>query len=214
MQAKPFILGVTGGSASGKTHFLRQLLSHFGPGEVCLISQDHYYKKIEEVPIDANGVRNFDTPVSINAAQYRADILSVAAGTTVSKEEYTFNNPMLIPQVLTFKCSPIILLEGLFVFYFEEIASLINLKVFIDAQEHVKLRRRIVRDNLERGYDLDDVLYRYEHHVAPTYDRYVKPYKQDSDIIIPNNTSYDKGLAVLVGYLKQQIAERQELVQM
>ena len=205
MQGKPFVLGVTGGSASGKTHFLRRLLDSFSPEEVCLISQDHYYKPIHEVPKDPNGISNFDVPQAIDVVRYRQDIQAVQSGLVVQKLEYTFNNPSIVPQTLTFKPSPIILLEGLFVFYAEEISSLIDLKVFIDAREHVKLRRRIVRDAMERGYDLDDVLYRYEHHVSPTYDLYVEPFKHEADLIIPNNKGFDRGLEVLVSFLKERI---------
>jgi uridine kinase len=204
----PFVLGVTGGSASGKTHFLRQLLARFGQGEVCLMAQDHYYKTEDQVPLDSNGVRNFDNPVAIDAALYREHIVAVRGGQTVHKQEYTFNNPLIVPQVLEFTPSPILLLEGLFTFYFHEIEQLIDLKVFIDAEEPVKLRRRIERDNIERGYNLADVLYRYEHHVAPTYYHFVQPYKGKADLVIPNNTGFDRALEVLVLYLKQKIAER------
>lgn len=206
--AQPFVLGVTGGSASGKTHFLRQLLSQFGPGEVCLMSQDHYYKTIDQVPIDSNGIHNFDNPVAIDAAQYRADILGVRSGNTVYKQEYTFNNPLVVPQTLEFTPCPIILLEGLFTFYYPEVAELIDLKVFIDAEEAVKLRRRIVRDNLERGYDLNDVLYRYEHHVAPTYYHYVQPFRAEADLVIPNNHGFQMAMDVLVHYLRKIVDER------
>ena len=205
---KPFVLGVTGGSASGKTHFLRQLLSHFSPGQVCLMSQDHYYKTIDQVPIDKNGVHNFDNPVTIDAAKYAEDIAAVKSGVAVDKLEYTFNNPLVIPQMLRFVPSPIILIEGLFVFYYPEVANLIDLKVFIDAEEAVKLRRRIVRDNVERGYDLNDVLYRYEHHVAPTYYHYVQPFRAEADIVIPNNHGFDRSMDMVVHYLKKVCAER------
>jgi uridine kinase len=205
----PYVVGVTGGSGSGKTHFLRQLLSHFEPGQVCLMPQDHYYKAIHLVPTDANGIQNFDVPVAIDSEQYRTDILAVRAGQTVQKKEYTFNNPLILPQILAFAPSPIILLEGLFTFYFPEVADLIDLKLFIDAKEAVKLRRRIARDNRERGYDLDDVLYRYEHHASPTYDYYVKPFSQEADFVIPNNKGFDKALDIIVLHLKNVIADRQ-----
>jgi uridine kinase len=108
--------------------------------------------------------------------------------------------------MLTFQPAPIIVVEGIFVFYFPEIRNLLDLKVFIDAEEHIKLKRRIRRDGQERGYDLEDVLYRYEKHVAPTFDRFIKPFRTEADIIVPNNHSFDKGLEVMVGFLKAKIA--------
>lgn len=202
---KPFIVGITGGSASGKTTFLRRLLASFLPEDICLISQDNYYRSRDMQPKDANGVVNFDLPSSIDQVQYSQDILKISQGQTVSRKEYTFNNPAVIPKDLTFKPAPIVVVEGIFVFYFEEVARLLDLKVYIDAKEYVKLQRRIIRDKVERGYDLDDVLYRYTHHVAPTFEKYIKPYKQDADLIIPNNQNFEKGLDVLVSFLNNKI---------
>ena len=198
---KPYIVGITGGSASGKTTFLNKLLTSFSPENVCLISQDNYYKSREHQTSDLNGVTNFDLPSCIDDKAYAHDVLRVSRGETVYRTEYTFNNPNIIPKQLEFKPAPIVVVEGIFVFYFEEIAKLLDLKVYIDAKEYIKLQRRIVRDKVERGYDLDDVLYRYTHHVAPTYEKYIKPYKNDADIIIPNNNNFEKGLEVLTTFL-------------
>jgi uridine kinase len=198
----PFIVGITGGSASGKTMFLKSLLKHFPKDEICLVSQDNYYKDRHLQPKDENGVENFDTPQSIEFDDYARDIKMLKNGEPVSRKEYTFNNPNVVPKMLDFKPSKIVVVEGLFVFYFPELVKLLDLKVFIDAKDYVKLKRRIMRDNSERGYDLDDVLYRYEKHVAPTYEKYIDPFKYDADIIIPNNNKFDKGLEVLVSYLK------------
>jgi uridine kinase len=204
---KPFILGITGGSASGKTTFLRKLLASFAPEDICLISQDNYYRPRELQPIDPNGVVNFDLPASIDHEAYSQDIFKISEGEIVTRKEYTFNNPSIIPKDLTFRPAPVVLVEGIFVFYFEDVAKLLDLKVYIDAKEHVKLHRRIIRDKVERGYDLDDVLYRYTEHVAPTYAKYIEPYKQDADLIIPNNNTFERGLEVLVSFLNSKISE-------
>ena len=86
--------------------------------------------------------------------------------------------------------------------YDQEIAKVLDLKVFIEAKDYIKLKRRIIRDDKERGYDLDDVLYRYEHHVMPTYDKYIKPYKLDADIIIPNHTDFREAMDVLSSFIR------------
>ncbi|RDV15129.1 uridine-cytidine kinase [Pontibacter diazotrophicus] len=202
---KPFIVGITGGSASGKTTFLNQLLTSFSPENVCLVSQDNYYKAREFQTKDLNGVVNFDLPSCIDDKAYAHDILKLSQGETVYRTEYTFNNPNVVPKQLEFKPAPIVVVEGIFVFYFEEIAKLLDLKVYIDAKEYIKLQRRIVRDRIERGYDLEDVLYRYTHHVAPTYEKYIKPYKNDADIVIPNNNHFERGLEVLTTFLNAKI---------
>lgn len=209
---KPFIVGITGGSASGKTLFLNQLLSRFDEKDICLVSQDNYYYPREQQPIDSKGIRNFDMPESIDFKAFARDIQTLKEGKTVIKEEYTFNNPNVTPRMLEFKPAPIIVVEGIFVFYYPEVFNLLDLRVFIEAKEYIKLKRRIIRDNEERGYDLDDVLYRYENHVAPTYERFIKPFKEDADIVIPNNVGFERGLEVLAAFMKNKIVESGSLV--
>lgn len=205
MMTKLYIIGITGGSASGKTLFLNTLLRSFPNKEICLISQDNYYRARELQPIDDMGVKNFDTPNSIDYEQFAHDIRELLAGRTVSKLEYSFNNPSAKPEVLTFSPAPIIVVEGIFVFYYPEVASLLDLKVFIDAKEYIKLSRRIIRDRDERGYDLEDVLYRYDRHVAPTYEKYIAPFKSDADLVIPNNNHFKNAMDVLVVYLNHKL---------
>jgi uridine kinase len=204
----PYIIGITGGSASGKTFFMKSLIDSFGENEVTRISQDNYYRPIHEIPRDENGVENFDLPETIDHHLFAEHIAVLRAGREVHQKEYTFNNPLITPKILVFEPRPIIIVEGIFVFYFQDIARLIDLKVFVDAKEHVKIKRRIIRDNNERGYDLDDVLYRWEHHVAPTYDKFIEPLKSEADIIINNNSRFETGLEVLVGFLKKKLEQQ------
>ena len=201
----PFIIGITGGSASGKTYFLNNLLQQFDENQICLISQDNYYLPRDQQPVDANGVENFDTPQSIDAHAFAQDIKKIKAGEDVSRLEYTFNNPGINPGMLHYKAAPIVIIEGLFVMYFKEINDLLNLKLFISAKAHVKLKRRIIRDKIERGYELDDVLYRFEQHVMPAYDRYVEPLRHEADLVIPNNRGFDQALKVLAGFLRSKL---------
>jgi uridine kinase len=205
MRASPYIIGVSGGSGSGKTYFLNQLISAFSTNEICLFAQDNYYRSREEQPIDENGWKNFDLPESIDYQQYAHDLRLLRQGQEVRRLEYTFNNPNKIPQMLVFKPLPIILVEGIFVFYYKEVAQLIDLKIFIEAKDHIRIKRRILRDNQERGYDLNDVLYRYEKHVMPAYEKYIEPYKNEADFIVPNNQHFDKALEVIITFLKEKI---------
>jgi len=204
----PFIIGITGGSASGKTLFLRQLIERVGEENLCLLSQDNYYKDRDQQPVDDKGVKNFDLPESIDFDDFVRDIGSLKRGEVVSRKEYTFNNPNTPQKILNFNPAPILIVEGIFVFYVQEVVNLLDLKLFIDAKEHIKLKRRIVRDNEERGYDLDDVLYRYEHHVSPTYYKYIEPYKDTADLIIPNNLDFKVAMDVICNFLINKIKDR------
>src|SRR5690606_39398277 len=111
---KPYLVGITGGSASGKTLFLDRLLNFFNPDQICLISQDNYYKARNLQPIDDMGIPNFDTPESIDFQQYAEDIRKTQNGETVARQEYTFNNPNKTPKMLTFEPDPVVLVEGIF----------------------------------------------------------------------------------------------------
>jgi uridine kinase len=204
---KPYIIGITGGSASGKTLFLTSLMRHFKKEDICLISQDNYYKTIDRVPKDENGVDNFDLPDSIDFELFAQHITDLKNGKIVNIKEYTFNNVAAQDKILEFKPAPIIVVEGIFVFTNPVVAAMLDLKIFIDAKEYIKIKRRIVRDNHERGYDLSDVLYRWENHVAPTYEKYIKPKKQYADIVVNNNDNFDNGLKILTSYIKEVLKE-------
>jgi len=202
---KPLIIGITGGSGSGKSFFVKELVKKFTREQVCLITQDHYYRDRDEQPVDDKGIKNFDKPESIDDDKFFGDISSLISGQKIEILEYTFNNPEITPKNIVFTPAPVLVLEGLMVFYWEKIRSLINLSVFIEARDLIKVKRRIIRDAQERGYDLDDVLYRYEHHVAPFYHDHLEPLKKEVDIIIPNNQDFKKGLSVLEGYIRNYL---------
>ncbi|MEP4093866.1 uridine kinase [Reichenbachiella sp.] len=202
----PYIVGITGGSASGKTLLLNELKKSFKETDLCVLSQDNYYKPLAEQYVDDHGIENFDIPSSIDHEAFAHDIERLKNGETIEVKEYMFNNSDREPGVLTHKPAPILVIEGIFVFYFQDVAEKLDLKVFVDARDHLMIKRRILRDAKERGYDLEDVLYRFENHIMPAYKKYIKPYKHDSDIIIPNNNdSFKNGLGVLTGFLKSKI---------
>ncbi|HEY3403523.1 MAG TPA: uridine kinase [Ohtaekwangia sp.] len=202
---KPYTIGITGGSGSGKTYFIRSLSSRFSEDELCLISQDHYYKPRHLQIKDEKGVENFDLPESIDREKFHDDILRLKNGEVLEKKEYTFNNAKANAKTLVFKPAPILLIEGLFVQHFPEIEQELDLKIFIEAKDHLKLSRRIRRDNEERGYDLDDVLYRYQYHVMPVYESFIKPLKHAADIVIPNNHHFERALELLTGSLRYHL---------
>jgi len=204
---KPFVIGVTGGSGSGKTYFIRRIKENFSEEEICVLSLDNYYKARENQNTDKRGVRNFDLPDSIDKKDFHTDLTKLIQGEVVNRMEYTFNNELVNPDMLTFKPAPIIIVEGLFVFHYKRIRELLDLKIYLHAKENLKIIRRIKRDKIERNYPLDDVLYRYEKHVMPTFEKYIQPYIEKADLVINNNKDLEKGMLVLIGFLKQKLLE-------
>lgn len=199
---KPFITGITGGSGSGKTFFIKKISEKFSTQQLCVISQDHYYKPRETQPVDENGITNFDLPQCIDRESLYSDVLKLKSGENVIKKEYTFNNPNTKAKALRFDSTPLIIVEGLFVQYFQEINELLDLKIFLVSDPKIKLERRITRDGEERGYDKKDVIYRFENHVLPIYKSLIEPLMFECDIVIPNNKNFNQALSIVTSYLK------------
>lgn len=205
---KPYIIGICGGSASGKTFLLNQLLNQFTEDQVTLVSQDNYYRPLEDQHRDEEGLVNFDHPDSVDLDKLHTDLKALMEGKTLHIKEYTFNNPKVHARTLELRPNPIILVEGLFVYYRQDLAQLIDLKVFVEADEHVKLTRRLRRDHTERGYTIESILRDYDKFVAPMYHRYVAPSKQIADLIVLNNRRMYKAIQVLVHHLHSILAEK------
>ena len=203
---KPYIIGITGGTGSGKTRFKDVLLEGFGPDEITCIAQDDYYRPREHQLVDKNGEYNFDRPESIDYEHFASDLTALSEGKTVETQEYTFNTPDVVPDILVRHSAPVILVEGIFIFHYEKIAKLLDLRVFVDAKDYIKLQRRLKRDREERGYDADDVLYKYENHIMPSYQKYIAPHKEESDLVVPNNTDFAGAVAVLKAFIQAKIA--------
>ena len=199
------MVGIAGGSASGKTSFLKRLKNGLPPGSVSIISQDNYYKPKSEQSKDENGEVNYDLPTSIDKDTFFRDLQQLLAGNPIRFKEYTFNNDGAKPHVITVQPAPIIVVEGLFVFHYPEIRHLIDLRIYLDVREEIKLQRRIKRDRDERGYPENVVRYQWEHHVLPSFKKFLKPYRDDSHIIITNNITFDKGLGVLTDHLRYRL---------
>ncbi len=199
---KPFIIGIAGGSGSGKTTFKKKLAELFDDTELCVISQDEYYKTDNAQVIDENGVTNYDLPTSIDNAAFTEAVQQLIDGKTVTREEYTYGNPDIVPKMFVFKPAPVIFVEGLFVFHHSSINDMLDFRIFVDAKDVFKVARRIRRDAVERGYDLTDVLYRYENHVMPSFDKYIAPYRDACDIIVNNNTNFEKSIDMVAAYIR------------
>ena len=199
---KPYIVGICGGSASGKTFLLNQLREQLKDLTIGEVSQDNYYKPLEDQVKTPEGLVNFDHPDSLLLEELYVDMDQLIQGKSITREEYTFNNPIATASMLKIDPSPVIILEGLFIYHLPELRRLIDLKVFVEAEEHIKLARRLRRDISERGYSLESILTDYTKFVAPMYERYVEPTKRECDLIIPNNRHMYKAINVLVNHVR------------
>jgi uridine kinase len=205
MNNKPFIIGIAGGSGSGKTFFLNCFLHHFKNDQITLVSQDDYYVPVGEMTQEENKRYNFDLPSTIESDQFCMDIRKLISGETVYKKEYNFNNPLAVVKMMEINPAPIIIVEGLFILHFREIEALLDHRIFIEADEHIALARRIKRDGLERGYSEEDVLYKWHNHVAPAYVEFLLPYRDGCEQIIHNNSNEAEDMIRITNEISEEL---------
>lgn len=206
---KPFIIGITGGSGSGKTFFLKCFLEHFADDEVSLVSQDDYYIPVaHNMTKEENKLYNFDLPATIDHHHFEDDISRLINGETIKKKEYTFNNPDIVPRILEIRPAPILIVEGLFILHFKKIAELIDLKIFIESDNGIALGRRLKRDLAERGYSHDDAMYKWQNHVVPAYEEFLLPYKNECDQVIVNNSHEAQDIICVTEAISKQLRKQ------
>ncbi len=202
-EKSPYIIGVAGGSASGKTSILRDLSNSELSDSIAIVSQDNYYIERDQQFVDENDVVNFDLPSAIDADHFCEDLMALQRGESIQKTEYTFNNDSKEPSEIIVQSAPVIIVEGLFIF--QQISSKLDYCVFVEADAGVRLKRRIRRDFEERGYPESDVRYRWEHHVQPADGKYLQPYKSECDLIIDSSESYHRDFEVLKEHIRKLI---------
>jgi uridine kinase len=202
---KRIVIGISGGSGSGKSRFVNNLAGRFSKKELSVISMDNYYNPRETQSYDKNGIQNFDLPGSLDSKAFAKDLKLLIKGKEVEKKEYVFNNAKKKPKMLRFTPAPIILVEGLFVFHYKAVAKLLDYKLFIEAGDDLKVIRRIKRDGVERNYPMDDVIYRYAEHVSPSYKSFIEPYKETADIVVNNFKDFEKGMEIIEGFVRSRL---------
>jgi len=201
---KNLIFGIVGCSGSGKSHIVNYVKSNFDLDVISILLQDNYYKRREDQKKDSDGNYNFDLPSSFLEDELFNDLKKIKNNSIVERLEYTFNNLKILPKKIIVKPRSIILVEGMFLFYYKNFQKLIDRKIFIDVDQNVGLKRRINRDLAERGYDKKNVLYKYNNHVIPSYNKYILPYKNDADLIVNNTKNDNEAAKLTLDYIRTE----------
>lgn len=202
MTQRPYLVGISGGSASGKTRFLKALSEQFAFKDVCIVSQDNYYKPALEHARDENGHINYDLPQCIDLDRFYTDLHALMTGKSIEIQEYRFQHKEQFGRTLTLAPAPIIITEGLFIFYEERIRNLFDLKIFIEANTEIQYKRRLKRDTEERNIPADFVKYQWDMHVMPAFNEFLFPYKELADVVINNNYNFDNSLQVMKNHFQ------------
>ena len=179
------IIGICGGTGSGKTTMARALVDRIGVDEVNLIEQDSYYKNLASLPLDERRFANFDHPDSLDIDNLASDLKSLKAGNTVEIPVYDFTTHTRRKDPLVISPKPVTILEGILILSIPALREQMDIKVYLDTSSDTRLLRRIRRDIKERGRTLDQTLLQYEKTIRPMHHEFVEPTKEFADIVIP-----------------------------
>ena len=182
---EPVIVGIAGGSASGKTTFAKAIIDALGPDHVSLIGHDSYYKELSHMSIDERSATNFDHPASLDTSLLIHHINMLKRGHDVHVPIYDFATHSRTGATQLVTPSRIIIVDGILIFAEPELVQLLDMKIFVDTDDDIRLIRRIQRDIDERGRTVSSVIDQYTRTVRPMHQLYVEPSRRGADIIVP-----------------------------
>ncbi|MCF6182039.1 uridine kinase [Lutibacter sp.] len=181
------ILGIAGGTGSGKTTVVNQILHELPADEVCVISQDSYYKQNDNLSYEERTKINFDHPKAIDFELLVDHLTKLKSGEIIEQPVYSFITHNRTKDTLITHPRKVVIVEGILIFNNRQLRDLFDIKIFVHADADERLIRRIRRDIEERGRDINEVLTRYQNTLKPMHQQFIEPTKNYADIIIPND---------------------------
>lgn len=181
------IIGIAGGTGSGKTTVVNQIIEELQNEEVEVISQDSYYQDTSHLSYEERTRINFDHPKSIDFDLLVSHLQELKKGNSVEQPVYSFVQHNRTSETITTQPRKVMIVEGILILTHPDIREMFDIKIFVHADSDERLIRRLKRDIAERGRDLDEVLNRYQTTLKPMHQQFIEPTKEFADIIIPNN---------------------------
>lgn len=195
----PVVIGIAGGSGSGKTTVQRRVMEQFGPGWIALLDHDAYYRDLSHLPIEDRARFNFDHPDALETALMVEHLDALLTGQAIAKPTYDFTEHRRRAETVRVEPQAVVIVEGILVLGEPALRDRMDIKIYVDAPDDVRLMRRIERDMAERGRTLDAVIEQYRRTVRPMHLEFVEPSKRHADVIIPrggkNQVAIDMVLA-------------------
>ena len=201
----PFVIGVAGGSGSGKTTVTRRVIETVGTGGVAVLVQDNYYRDQSGIAFETRTQTNYDHPAAFDWALLQQHLEALLAGEAVQMPSYDFTHHTRSHETLTVLPAPVVVLEGFFTLYEKAIRQHLNLKVFVDADADVRFIRRFLRDTQERGRTAESVIQQYLDFVRPMHLQFVEPTKRYADVIIPHGGLNEPALDMLAARIRSTV---------
>lgn len=203
------ILGIAGGTGSGKTTLTRRLKEHFGD-EVSVVYHDNYYKRRDDLTYEERCTINYDHPNAFDTDMLLEHLAQLKAGRAVECPVYDYTVYNRSSQTVLIQPAPVIIVEGILLFAFPELCDMMDIKVFVDTDADVRILRRIVRDVNKRGRTLESVISQYLTTVKPMHEQFVEPSKRKADIIVPEGGKNMVALEMLVHRVSSHLGRSDE----
>jgi len=183
--SRRILIGIAGGSGSGKTLVARNIVRDLGSDRVVIIDQDSYYKNLEDIPARDREVRNFDHPDAFDNELLKRHIADLLQGKAIEQPIYDYSEHRRLAESRHIGDHLVVVLEGILIYVDPELRAMMDIKLFVDADADVRFIRRLRRDLVERGRSVDSIIRQYEESVRPMHMQFVEPSKRYADLIIP-----------------------------
>ncbi|MGB9856575.1 MAG: uridine kinase [Dictyoglomaceae bacterium] len=204
---RPVLIGIAGGTGSGKTTLAQKILESFPKGEVVVISQDSYYLDQSHLPLEERRKINYDHPLAFDFPLLIEHLEELKKGNPIYCPTYSFSEYIRLPEKILIEPKPVIILEGILVLEEEEIRNLLDIKIFVDCDPDVRFIRRLLRDIKERKRTVEQVVDQYLTTVRPMHLQFVEPSKKYADIIIPEGGFNKVALELIIAKIKSILGE-------
>lgn len=200
------VIGIAGGTGSGKTTITRKIMQHFG-GDVSVVYHDNYYKAHHNMSYNERTKLNYDHPDAFDTDLLIADLKKLRRGETIQCPVYDYTAQYRSSKTVTVKPAKVIVVEGILIFQSEELCKLMDIKIYVDTDADVRILRRIVRDVRDRGRSLESVVNQYLTTVKPMHEQFVEPSKRKADIIIPEGGHNQVALEMVLERVRAHITK-------
>ena len=211
MHNQAYLIGIAGGTGSGKTSIAKALASDFGKSEVALIEQDSYYRDLSNLTIKERAAVNFDHPDSVDYNLMKQHLNELICGNTVNIPIYDFNTHMRLKEVQTIEKHRIIILEGILALFDQNIRNMMDIKIYVETADDIRVIRRIKRDINKRQRTFPSIIEQYYKTVRPMHIQFVEPTKKYADIIIPEGGHNKVGIDILRTKIMSLILNKQKI---
>jgi uridine kinase len=200
------VIGIAGGTGSGKTTVVHQIMNELPETEVGIISQDSYYKATHNLEYEERKLINFDHPRAIDFELLVNHLKDLKAGKTIEQPVYSFVTHNRTPDTVSTRPRKVIIVEGILILTNPELRELFDIKIYVHADSDERLIRRLKRDIAERGRDMEEVLNRYQNTLKPMHQQFIEPTKAFADIIIPNDKYNTVAIDIVRTVINQRIS--------